>query len=146
MKHAIFIGEYELTIDEKHRVLCPSGVRKVMDPERDGKGFYVIIGQNRKIWLYAARYYEEVLYREEQGLTPQAEIRPDAKTLDNWHQTFALASCVEWDAQGRILLPEPTLRRTGTEREITLIGVRNHLEVWNRRDWEIRFNELLAAT
>lgn len=145
MRHAVFIGEHELTIDDKNRMLVPSDVRKVMDAKRDGEGFYLIIGQNRKPWLYAENYYDQVLAREEESLTPAAEIRPDMKTLDHWQTTFALASRVTWDKQGRILLPEVTLRRTGTQREITLIGVRNHLELWNRRDWEVRFNQLLQA-
>lgn len=145
MRHAVFIGEHELTIDDKNRMLVPSDVRKSMDDKRDGKGFYLIIGQNRKPWLYAENYYEQVLAREEQDLKPDAEVRPDVRTLENWHATFALARKVTWDKQGRILIPDTTLRRTGTDREITLIGVRNHLELWNRRDWEIRFNQLLQG-
>ena len=143
MRHAVYIGEHELTIDDKNRVLVPSDVRKIMDHERDGKGFYLVLGQNRKPWLYAEQYYEGLLSREDQELKPEAEIRPDAKTLENWQATFALASKVAWDKQGRILIPEIMLRRTSTGREITLIGVRNHLEIWNRSDWEVRFNQLL---
>lgn len=145
MRHAVFIGEHPLTIDDKNRMLVPAEVRKSMERDRDGEGFYLIIGQNLRPWLYAERYYEALLAREEQALSPEAEVRPDSKTLDNWQKTFALASRVGWDKQGRILLPELTLRRTGTEREITLIGVRNHLELWNRGDWEIRFKQLLQV-
>jgi MraZ protein len=143
MKHAVYIGEHQLTIDDKNRMLVPSEIRKSMDPKRDGEGFYLVIGQNRKPWLYAERYYEELLEREANDLRPEAEIRPDQRTLETWQATFALASKVSWDKQGRILLPEITLKRTNTDREITLIGVRNHLELWNRSDWDVRFNELL---
>jgi DNA-binding transcriptional regulator/RsmH inhibitor MraZ len=27
-------------------------------------------------------------------------------------------------------------KRTALEKEVTLVGVRDHLELWNRRDWE----------
>jgi DNA-binding transcriptional regulator/RsmH inhibitor MraZ len=117
-----------------------------MNSDRDGEGFYVIIGGNRKPWLYAERYYEQLLAREAEDLTPEAELNPDKNRLDDWHKRFGMASKVAWDKQGRILLPDTTLRRTETGREITLVGVRNHLELWNRRDWEIRFNELLSPT
>jgi MraZ protein len=144
MKHAaFFIGEHELTIDEKNRMLVPSDVRGLMNPERDGDGFYVLIGSNRKPWLYAERYYDQLLAREAENLTTEAELNPDKNRLDDWHRRFGMASKVNWDKQGRILLPDATLRRTGTGREITLVGVRNHLELWNRQDWEVRFNELL---
>jgi MraZ protein len=59
---------------------------------------------------------------------------------------FALASRLEWDKQGRVLIPEKTLKRTGLEREVTLIGARDHLELWNRPDWETRREELLSRS
>ncbi|HRK29510.1 MAG TPA: hypothetical protein PLD59_00420 [Tepidisphaeraceae bacterium] len=145
MRHAVYIGEHELTIDSKNRILVPSDVKKSMDKDRDGVGFFLVFGQNRKLWLFGERYYEELIAREEQNLSPEAEMRPDAKTLENWHATFGMANKLRWDGQGRILIPELMLRRTGTGRDITLVGVRNHLEIWNRDDWEVRFNQLLQA-
>jgi MraZ protein len=43
---------------------------------------------------------------------------------------------LETDNQGRILLPDRLLKRAGIEKEVTLIGVQDHLELWNRRDFE----------
>jgi len=138
VNHAILYGEHELTIDEKNRMLCPSEIRRAMDPERDGQAFFVVIGKNRKPWLYAEKYYEHLASQRQQELTPS----DDALAFDQYH--FARASKVEWDKQGRILLPDKTLKRTGTNREVTLIGARDHLELWNRADWEARFEQLLA--
>lgn len=143
MRNAIFIGEHDLTLDDKNRLLVPSDVRRVMSPERDGEGFYVIIGVNRKPWLFPERYYELLLDREAETLPPEAELNPDLQRLDDWQKRFGMARRVAWDRQGRILLPEATLRRTETQRDVTLVGVRNHLELWNRDDWERRFHELL---
>jgi MraZ protein len=55
-----------------------------------------------------------------------------------------MASRLEWDKQGRVLMPEKTLRRTNVGKDVTLIGVRDHLELWNRGDWEPHFEQLLA--
>jgi MraZ protein len=55
---------------------------------------------------------------------------------------FARASHVEWDKQGRLVIPEKALRRTGLGRDVTMIGVRDHLELWNRSDWDAREEEL----
>lgn len=144
MKHAIFIGEHDLTLDEKNRLLVPSDVRKVMKPDDHGEGFYVIIGVNRKPWLFPEKYYERILDREGDNLPPEAEFRPKPDRLEDWQQRFGMARRIAWDKQGRILLPEPTLRRTQTGRDVTLVGVRTHLELWNRPDWERHFNELLS--
>ena len=59
---------------------------------------------------------------------------------------FAMTSLLEWDAQGRILIPERTLKRTGLNREVTLFGSRDHLELWNRDDWDNRRDELIARS
>ena len=134
MQHAILTGEYELTIDEKNRLLIPSEIRKSLTPDRDGNAFFLIVGVNRKPWLYPEKYYEALVSQAEE------DILPDTDTLAFDQMYFAMASRVEWDKQGRILIPDKTLRRTGTERNVTMIGVRNHLEIWNRGEWEGQFD------
>ena len=61
MQHAILFGEYELTIDDKKRLLIPAEVRKAIDPERDGKAFFLVIGKNRRIWLYPEKNYQNIV-------------------------------------------------------------------------------------
>jgi MraZ protein len=136
VQHAILYGEHELTIDDKNRMLVPAEIRKSLDAERDGEAFFVVIGRNRKPWMYAERYYEHLVSQRQQELTPDE----DSLAFDQYH--FAMASRVEWDKQGRILLPDKTLKRTGTTKEVTVIGARDHLELWNRADWDARFEEL----
>ena len=137
MQHAIFIGEFELSIDHKGRLLVPADLRRSIDPARDGDAFYLVVGVNRKPWLWPAKTYEEIVSQSEQDLTP------DEDTLAFDQIYFAMASRVEPDKQGRILIPDKVLRRTGTEKEITLIGAKDHLELWNRPDWDRRFEENL---
>ena len=50
--------------------------------------------------------------------------------------SFALASKVELDGQGRLLLNERLRRRAGLKDQITLVGVRDHIELWNNENWE----------
>ncbi len=137
MQHAIFIGEHELAIDEKNRLLVPADIRRSIDPQRDGEGFYLVVGQNRKPWLWPQRTYEDIVSQRENDLTPDE----DMLAFDQIY--FAMASRVEPDKQGRILVPEKILRRTGTGKEITLLGVRDHLELWNRSDWDGRYEQNL---
>jgi len=131
-RHLFLFGEYELTVDEKNRLLIPSEVRRQLDPERDGDGFYLVVGVNEKIWLYPEHYYEELVSRRPQ------EIAPANESLDFEQRMFALASRIDWDKQGRVLLPDKIIRRKELNREITMIGVRDHLELWNRDAWEDR--------
>ena len=74
MNHAIFVDEHELVIDEKNRLLIPAEARRSLLPDRDGNAFYVVIGSNRKPWLYPERYYESLVSERRQGLTPDKNV------------------------------------------------------------------------
>jgi MraZ protein len=43
---------------------------------------------------------------------------------------------VELDGQGRVRIPPDLAREAGLEREAVLIGVQDHLELWDRKRWE----------
>ena len=140
MTHAILFGEFELTIDDKNRVLVPAEIRKSLISERDGEAFFLVVGRNRKPWLYTERYYEQLVSSGQHELTPDEDVL----AFDQYH--FAMARKVECDKQGRLLLPEKTLKRTGVGKDVVLIGARDHLELWNRLEWEARFEELMSKS
>ena len=140
MQHLLLIGEHDLTIDDKGRLQVPAEIRKSMDSQRDGNAFFMVLGLNRKPWLYPERYYEQMVFQA------QPEITPGDELLDFDHMNFALASKLDWDTQGRLTIPDKTLRRTELNREVTLIGARDHLEIWNRTDWEVRREQLLSRS
>lgn len=119
-------------------MLIPSDIRKSINPARDGEAFFLTIGVNRKPWLYPEKYYERIVSAAENDITPNE----DALAFDQIY--FAMSSRIEMDKQGRTVLPEKALRRTGTGREVTLIGARDHLEIWNRADWDAQFEANLA--
>jgi MraZ protein len=50
--------------------------------------------------------------------------------------SFALAGKVELDRQGRLLLNERLRKRAGLKDQVTLVGVRDHIELWNSENWE----------
>ena len=132
VKGPIFFGEYELNIDDKNRLTLPAEIRKAFDPERDGQAFVVTVGTNGVVWLQPAKFYIE------RAMELPAEITPSDDQLAYDQVNFALAKPIEWDKQGRILIPDGTLKRTNTGKTVTLIGARTHLQVWNRAAWEER--------
>ena len=136
MRHLVLFGEHELTVDEKNRILVPSQVRKQLDPERDGEAFFLVTGRDGRLWLYPERHYEQLVSRDPSELTPSED------TLAFDRLMLGLASRVEWDKQGRVLLPDKALKRAGIGKEVTLVGARDHLELWNRADWESEREQL----
>jgi MraZ protein len=50
--------------------------------------------------------------------------------------SFALASKVELDRQGRLLINEKIRKRANLHNNLTLVGIRDHIELWNSEDWD----------
>jgi MraZ protein len=135
---ALLFNEYELTIDEKNRISIPAEVRKQLNPERDGDAFFAIMTPDRRLGLYPDKYYEVLASRDPGEMTPAQEI------LEFDRLNFALAIRLIWDAQGRMGLTEKVMKRYGLEKQVTLIGVRDHLELWNTAEWN-QYVEALHA-
>ena len=136
MKPTLLHGEYDVNIDDKNRMLVPAEVRRALDPERDGESFYITVGENRRPWLYPERRYEALVS------TLESSLAPDESKVEFDHIMFSLSSRVEWDKQGRILIVEKYRTRTKLNREVTLIGARDHLELWNRDEWAAHYEDL----
>jgi MraZ protein len=119
-------------------MLVPSDIRRQLDPGRDGEAFFIVFGVDGRLWLYPERYYEQLVSRDPSELTPD----DDSLAYDRWN--LGMAGRIEWDKQGRVLFPDKFLKRSGVGKEVTLVGVRDHLELWSRGDWEVE-REALAA-
>lgn len=136
-RHPVLIGEYELTLDDKKRLLVPAEVRRAI-PAEYGEAFYLVLGTNRVPWLWPARFYEDLV------MQVPSDMIPGDDTLAFDQLLFGMASKIECDKQGRVLIADRILKRGGIEKDVTLVGVRDHLELWGRNAWEARRNELEA--
>jgi MraZ protein len=54
---------------------------------------------------------------------------------------FANATAGELDKQGRIVIPSLLLDRESIGREVTVTGVGDHLEIWDRAKWRATLHE-----
>jgi len=132
----LLIGQNDVEIDAKQRLLVPADVRKSIEPERDGKTLILVLGLNGKQWLYPELKYKALVKEVEPDITPgEAE-------LDFAHANFALAERLEWDTQGRLQFSKEWQEESELGKEVTLIGAGDHLEIWNRADWVARKLEL----
>lgn len=132
-----FYSSYELKVDLKNRVFLPSEIRRSIDTEAHGKGLMVVLGRNRKLWLYPEKYYQSL------HATLPSDVLGDDDMLNLQYLKYTMVNRVEWDDQGRLVLPEKLLNRAGLQKELSLLGVRDHIELWNRADWERQSQELI---
>ncbi len=138
MRPLLLYGNYELTIDDKNRMLVPSEIRKQLVADRDGEAFFLVLGIDGRPWFYPERHYEALISRDPSQLTPAEEA------LSYDRMNLGLASRVEPDNQGRVLIPDKTLKRAGISKDVTLVGVRDHLELWDRAEWNAEQDALDA--
>jgi len=123
-------GEFEHTIDEKNRLFISNKLRSQIDSERYGSDFYLAMGANGVLSLYPEKYFQQIALAGAPGTGA-----PD-ESVAYERLSFALASKVELDRQGRLLINEKLKKRANLGNNLTLVGVRDHIEVWNSEDWE----------
>jgi MraZ protein len=126
----VFTGEYELTLDEKKRLMVPRNIRDQLEPSTDGEGFYLVFGAGKRLSLYTERRFEQLSGAMQTSLIPDQSFH----SFELLH--YGLATLVKPDSVGRITVSEKQVRRCKLEKEVTLVGVGDHLEIWNRGDWE----------
>ncbi|MFQ6035044.1 MAG: division/cell wall cluster transcriptional repressor MraZ [Sedimentisphaerales bacterium] len=134
----LLTGEYQHVIDAKSRVLISNKLRSQIDVDEHGSNFYLVLGANGILCLYPEKYFEQIVL----SVAPRAAAPDEAVAFER--MSFALASKVELDAQGRLLLNERLRKRAGLKDQITLVGVRDHIELWNNEDWEQYLTEHMA--
>lgn len=120
----MFIGEYQHLIDNKKRLAIPSKFRN----EFAGKAV-VTRGLDNCLFVYPLKTWEEIASKL--GNMPVGE----SATRSFVRLMLAGAIDVEVDSQGRILIPEYLKKHAGLEKNVTIAGLYNRLEVWDEKIW-----------
>ena len=122
-------GEYEHTLDDKSRLFVSNKLRSQIDVNEHGSSFYLAMGPNGIFCLYPEKYFQQIALAGAPRM-----VAPDEAVVFE-RLSFALASKVELDRQGRLLLSEKLRTRAKLGNSLTLVGVRDHIELWNTDDW-----------
>lgn len=121
----VFADAYERTIDVKSRIQIPAQYRNLLDPEVHGTAFYLCPGERSNT---LSLYPEFVFERRAERLRTDEISGEDSLAFEQLY--FSLASRLEMDKQGRVVLPERQLLLVNLGKEITLAGALNRIEVW----------------
>ena len=122
---AMFMSEYNHTLDTKGRLIIPAKFREVL-----GEEFVVSKGMDGCLFVYA----NDDLNAFEQKLTSLPLINKEARQFARFF--LAGAATVEVDKQGRILLPAALREFAGLEKDVVLVGVGSRVEIWSKDKWE----------
>lgn len=135
---ALFVGEFDQTVDDKRRLAISSALREQIDPAVDGEGFYLVLGADRHLWMYPDRYYQRLTATLKRSPLP-------TRSSQKLGLFFAMARHLKPDSQGRVVLPEKSMQRAVVAQEVTLVGHDDHVEIWPRDEWERHVEAMLPT-
>jgi MraZ protein len=127
----LLTGTHARTLDDKHRLTLPKRVREQLGAV---KRLFISPGPDRCLWVFDQHGLEGLTTKLDEVPATDSEARVFRRLL------FAQMETVDIDGNSRVLLPERLLEFAGLEHEVVLIGVQNHLEVWDAKNW----NDYLA--
>ena len=115
----MLIGEYRHNIDDKGRIIIPSKFR-----EEIGMKFVVTRGLDGCLFVYSMDNWNKIVSK----LQTLPFTKKDARTFMRFF--LSGATVCEFDKQGRINLSNSLIEYAGIQKECTIIGVNDRLEIW----------------
>lgn len=122
-----FIGDYDSRADAKNRVVLPAAFKREFEGEKD-----VRLVMRKDIFESCLNIYPYTVWEQ-----MMADLRSRLNPYDRRHAQFMReqqrSTCeASLDANGRLLIPQRLLDMIGADKELTLLGVDDHIEVWDK--------------
>ncbi|MFH1075832.1 MAG: division/cell wall cluster transcriptional repressor MraZ [Pseudomonadota bacterium] len=129
----MFRGNSFHTVDSKCRIIIPARFRDVLRTSAFEK--LMISKMDGALEAYP---FEEWQKLEERILNKAVK----SDTIRRFRRFFiGGAYDCQFDKQGRILIPPPLREYAGIQKDIVLVGVLNHFEIWAKEKWHSEENE-----
>ena len=120
----MFLGEYEHTLDAKARLAIPARFRSQL-----GDGAILSKGMGSCLSLYPSEHWEQK--------SNELIARMAGDELRDFERRIYPSACeVELDGQGRVIVPAKLRAYAKLEINVTIAGVRDHMEIWDRATWD----------
>ena len=120
----MFLGQFSHSLDDKGRVVMPRKFRSDLE-----KGCVLTKGQERCLYVFPMERWQ----------TEAARVlklpRTDRRARNFSRSFFASASDQQLDKQGRVQVPEALRSYAGLEKDVTVVGVADHVQLWSSTAW-----------
>jgi MraZ protein len=120
----MLLGQHEHSLDDKNRLTLPAKLREQL-------GDRVVVTAGLDGCLYA--YSEDDWLRHAGRIRELDPLSRESRVMQR--HFFGRAVTADLDRQGRTVLPPTLLTAAGIGREVTVVGVCDHLEIWDRAKW-----------
>jgi len=128
----MFLGEHEHTIDEKNRLTLPVKFRQAL-----AAGVVLTRGLDACLNVFPSAEWHRLAQSRLAALDP---LSPEARTLQRFY--YGGAAETQPDRQGRVMLPAALIAHGRLGREVTVVGMGDRLEIWDRAAWRKQLEEV----
>ncbi|MCU0418147.1 MAG: division/cell wall cluster transcriptional repressor MraZ [Cyclobacteriaceae bacterium] len=124
-----FTSQYECKLDAKGRMVLPARIKSQL-PEGEGQELIIRRGFEPCLIVYPLVEFKKV-FSKISGLN---EFNEEYRTLQRNFLSGVVT--VELDANGRFLIPKNMLTYAQIDKDATLVGMGNKVEIWNPTTYE----------
>jgi MraZ protein len=120
----MFLGEFRHTIDQKGRLAIPAKFRAGLSG-----GAIITRGIDKCLFVFAQKDWEVLAQKLINLPLSQSDSRAFVRLM------LSGASDVEFDNQGRILIPESLRLYAKLSKKAVITGLYNRIEIWDQDEW-----------
>jgi MraZ protein len=125
----LLTGCFHRNLDEKCRFVLPKSIRDTLHGAEE-EVLFIAPGTDGSLVVYTEQAFAKMGDQLGQGPPNAQDVRAFSRLF------YAQAQRVEMDRQGRVRIPADLVALALPNREIVLLGVRDHMEIWSRSNWE----------
>ena len=126
-----------MNLDSKGRLAIPAKFRELL-LRRYSSALVATLDSRSRLLMYPEAEWEKIAER-------LLALKVSGNPVLQRYQNLLLhnADTLELDGAGRVLLPVNLRRRVEFDKEVTLVGRANRLELWGRNHWEAEMDQAL---
>lgn len=124
----LLTGTHPRSLDDKNRLALPKRIRDAFGEKVTQ--IFLAPGPDQCLWLFDHDSLEKLAHKLDQAPAADGEARVFRRLF------FAQMEAADLDKAGRIIVPPRLAQLAGLGREVVLLGVRDHLELWDAAKWQ----------
>ncbi len=121
----MYFGSFAHNLDEKGRLMIPRKMREEL-----GYKVYIMKGFEGSLSLYNEERYQKLVEEFSRLSFNQSKVR------DYLRLQFASTYEMEVDKLGRVQIPTALLTKYNISKEVLVLGIGDHIEVWDKAKYE----------
>lgn len=125
----LLTGKFLRTLDEKHRLAIPKSLRQSFGEQAE-RQLFIAPATDGALAVYPEATFAQLVDRLSVGSPTGRDVRDYRRLF------FSQAASTTLDRQGRLRIPTALVQWAKLEGEVVLLGVQDHVELWNRGAWE----------